>query len=173
MGIFDFLKGNKKKPEQIKYQDNVPNAVEKQASGTEKHKNNPSEVSWSVWPEEVENAESMLNEEIASACSQGLRVLIYTYAPWSPGSVGFKKGREDEVISKLLKGKIHVVEVHFDTMSALNELGYGGYSVPQLYLLESDGSYAGVTETGGAWGDDNPANIATFLRSWLGANGAL
>lgn len=156
MGLFDFFKGNKKQDKE--------NPVAK----TEV-KSVP--VSWSVWPEQVDNVTESLNREIETARSQGLRVLMYTYAVWSPGSVGFKNAREDRQCSELLRGKVHVVEIHFDTLNQMNEIGFPGYSIPQLWLLEADGTYAGVTATGGAWGEDTPENIHRFLDGWLSSQG--
>lgn len=166
MGIFDFLKGKKNV-------ENVDSTVSKMDQSPKNKDKNVSEgvnslpVSWSVWPEKVDDVLVKLNQEIETARSQGLRVLMYTYAPWSPGSVGFKKCREDAEVAKLLAGKIHVVEIHFDTLQQLNDIGFPGYSIPQLWLLEPDGNFAGKTETGGAWGDDTTANIHRFLSSWL------
>jgi hypothetical protein len=189
MGIFDFFRG-KKRPvkkagntdkvistqkadpsRELERQRDLKRDREERGDQSKDPKQPPQSVSWSFWPEEVEDVLAMLNQEIDHARSQGLRVLIYSFAPWSPGSVAFRKAREHQGFASLLHGRMHVVDVQYGTMNKLNDLGFEGYKVPQLYLLEQDGRYEGRTTDGGAWGADTPENITRVLRAWFLKNG--
>ena len=91
-------------------------------------------VSWSKWGKEVTDVRAELAKEHGLAQKKGLRMLVYSYEGWSPGSVGFQKFGQHPLGMERLR-KVHVVEVNLGHMDALQAIGMGGGNIPQLWAM--------------------------------------
>ena len=171
MGIFSIFRKNPKPPvkqipeapapeQATPKPDSQPAPVKEAASPV------PAQVSWSIWGKEVVDVRLELAKEFGLAQKRGLRMLVYSYEPWSPGSVGFKKFGQHPLGLALMRN-VHVVEVNLNHMDALQRIGMSGGGIPQLWAMEADGSYAGKTVSGGIWGADIPENIDGALGTWF------
>lgn len=167
MGIFSLFR--KKQPPQVKQVSAASNPQELKATPEplkEVAASVAGPVSWSIWGKEVADVHMELAKEHGFAAKKGLRMLVYSYEPWSPGSVGFKRFGQHPLGMARLR-QVHVVEVNLNHMDALQKLGMGGGNIPQLWAMEADGSYAGNTVSGGIWGADTPENIDRAMERWF------
>jgi hypothetical protein len=166
MGLFDFLKRKSKPP----IKEAAPTPKPQEGSWTKSPEKvtppAPKEVSWSVWPAKVEDVEAELAREHEYARANGLRMIAYSYEPWSPGSVAFKKFRTHPLALTVL-AQVHVVEFGMDVMDKLKEKGIPAIYVPQLWAFDSQGKIAENSISGGYWGADTPENIANALPRWF------
>lgn len=169
MGIFSLFR--KKQPPQVKsipLESKAPTPEPKPGQDPPKKVGSPelAPASWSVWGKEVTDVRMELAKEHGFAAKKGLRMLVYSYEPWSPGSVGFKQFGQHPLGMARLR-RVHVVEVNLNHMDGLQKMGMGGGNIPQLWAMEADGSYAGNTVSGGIWGADTPENIDRAMERWF------
>jgi hypothetical protein len=169
MGLFDFLK-RKSAPPAVKHVASTPPPPAEKATPpppkAEPKSTASTEISWSVWPADVEDILAEFAREHAFARARGLRMIAYSYEAWSPGSVAFKKFRTHPLALSVLKD-VHVVEFSMGVMDKMNALDIRAVYIPQLWAFDSEGKIMERSISGGYWGADTPENIAKALPRWF------
>lgn len=111
-------------------------------------------------------------QEHAGAKARGLQMLMYSFEPWSPGSVAMRKFCKDPLALTVLSGW-HVVEIDLACMDKMNESvdfkarGLSATYIPQLWTFDANGRIEGFSISGAYWGDDTPENIANGFKRWF------
>lgn len=112
-----------------------------------------------------------IREQLASwaqeASASGRAACVYLTASWCPPSVQLEKSLSNPLMASALRGVNFVTYDVDDALPALTEAGFPAHTVPVFYLLNPDGTRAGPSINGGAWGSNTPENMAPPLAAFF------
>lgn len=103
------------------------------------------------------------------AVAAGRIPCVYLTATWCPPSVKLERSLTDPRMQRAFRG-VHAATFDVDVWA--NELAEAGFSarvVPVFFILDAEGRPVGPTITGGAWGENDPENMAPPLERFFDA----
>ena len=112
-------------------------------------------------------AAATITSEIKTADSLGLKPFIYFSASWCPPCNAIKSSMDDQRMKDAFSGT-YIIEFDIDKWPRL-PAGFDASAVPVYYEIDSAGRPTGRRIDGGAWGANDPANMAPPLEKFFHA----
>lgn len=109
----------------------------------------------------------LLEREAKRAEEKGLRLYVEFGAKWCVPCQKLRKAMKDEPVASALKGA-YIVAIDVDAWGGrLGEAGFTVGAIPVIFELDAAGLPTDRRIDGRAFGDDDPARIATAMRDFI------